>query len=127
MSPGVGTGGSFLGTAAAAAAGTIGGSLLLGSIRSLMGQQGSAHAAYEPPRTGEADPLSGGGAGGDLSRQVGLDDIGRSSSGEAGAGRGYGLLDSSQADHTGVDPEAGDLDAEDFDADADDFDNGDEL
>src|SRR5512145_2263208 len=38
-------GGSFLGTAAAAAAGVIGGSLLMSSIRSMMGpQQGGAHA-----------------------------------------------------------------------------------
>ena len=37
-------GGSFLGTAAAAAAGVIGGSLLMGGIRNLMGgHQGSAH------------------------------------------------------------------------------------
>ena len=41
-------GGSFLGTAAAAAAGVIGGSLLLGGIRSMMGGPHGAHAAFDP-------------------------------------------------------------------------------
>src|SRR6266571_3947095 len=42
-------GGSFLGTAAATAAGVIGGSLMMDSIRSMMGHHGgTAHAAYEP-------------------------------------------------------------------------------
>src|SRR5262249_42877200 len=41
-------GGSFLGTAAAAAAGVIGGSLLLSRLPSLMGYQQGAHAAVDP-------------------------------------------------------------------------------
>src|SRR5215831_17641040 len=41
-------GGSFLGTAAAAAAGVIGGSLLLNSIRSMMGHRQGAQAAFDP-------------------------------------------------------------------------------
>src|SRR5262249_56607188 len=41
-------GGSFLGTAAAAAAGVIGGSLLLSGIRSLMEYPQVAHAAFDP-------------------------------------------------------------------------------
>ena len=44
----MGGGGSFLGTAAAAAAGMIGGSLLLGSIRSMMG--GSHHGFGDAER-----------------------------------------------------------------------------
>src|SRR5262249_12638744 len=89
-------GGSFLRTAAAAAAaaaGVIGGSLLLSSIRSMMGghQQG-AHAAFDPGSAASGSPWSG--AGGELSRQAGLDDVGRaSSSGDDSASRGYGLLD----------------------------------
>jgi hypothetical protein len=44
--PGIGSGGSFLGTAASAAAGVIGGSLLLDGIRSMFGHQlGGASAS----------------------------------------------------------------------------------
>ena len=115
-----GQGGSFLGTAAAAAAGMIGGSLLMSGIRSLMGHSGSAHAAYDPG-AGGATPWGGGAgtaAGGELSRQAGLDDIGRPpSSTPGGDNRGYGLLaDDDPAD----DPQdAGDLDDGDFDFDDD--------
>jgi uncharacterized protein len=123
MQPGAGGGGSFLGTAAAAAAGVIGGSMLLGGIRSLMGQPGSAHAAYDPSGARDSDPWSGGGSGGDLSRQVGLDDVGRSSAGEAGGRRG--LLDQGQADEAAKDPTGGDFGVDDFDFedDPDDFDD----
>jgi hypothetical protein len=105
MSPGPGMepprpGGSFLGTAAAAAAGVIGGSMMLDGIRSMMGHQrpgagldggGAAHAAGSPWSSGSSA------GGGDLARQAGVDDIGRSSSGgnnDGGAGRGHGLLNS---------------------------------
>src|SRR6202047_3853361 len=47
----MGGGGSFLGTAAAAAAGMVGGSLLLGSIRSVMG--GSRHGFGDGSAVGE--------------------------------------------------------------------------
>jgi uncharacterized protein len=79
-----GRGGSFLGTAAAAAAGVIGGSLLLDGIRSMSGQKpgglGLADSAAAAGRD-QASPLgsSGGGGGDDLARQAGLDDVGRSS------------------------------------------------
>jgi hypothetical protein len=79
--PAAGTGGgSFLGTAAAAAAGTIGGSLLLNTIRSMMGggAHGSAHAAFDPSAGGGSPSTGGSAAGGELSRQAGLDDVGRS-------------------------------------------------
>src|SRR5262249_6815747 len=70
-------GGSFLGTAAAAAAGVIGGSLLLSGIRSMMGYQQGAHAAFDPgSAAGGSSPWGGGSAGGELSRQAGLDDVG---------------------------------------------------
>ena len=87
----MGTGGSFLGTAASAAAGVIGGALLLDGIRSMMGHHGGAHAAVDP---GGASPWSSESAGGDLSRQAGLDDIGRTSDRS-----GSGLFDDSVADN----------------------------
>jgi uncharacterized protein len=92
----MGRGGSFLGTAAAAAAGVIGGSLLLDSIRSMTGHSTGAQAAFDP--SGGASRGSpwdtGSSSGGDLSRQAGLDDIGRGGSSDpAGGGRNYGLFD----------------------------------
>jgi uncharacterized protein len=49
--PGFGSGGSFLGTAASTAAGVIGGSLLLGGIRSVFGHQlGGTYADREQDR-----------------------------------------------------------------------------
>jgi hypothetical protein len=71
-------GGSFLGTAAAAAAGVIGGSLLMGGIRSALGghQAGPFSSAFD--HLGGRDPGSpwSGATGGDLSREAGLNDIG---------------------------------------------------
>jgi len=111
MGPGPGMdpprpGGSFLGTAAAAAAGAIGGSLMLDSIRSMMGhqQRPSALGGFDGPgqtQAASSNPWSNSsGTGGDLGRQAGLDDIGRSPSGssESGAGRSQGLFDSSNDD-----------------------------
>src|SRR5215475_4695018 len=61
------------------------------------------------------------GADGELSRQAGLDDVGRaSSSGDDSASRGYGLLDDDRNEDTQDDPGADDLDDDDFD-----FDGGD--
>jgi uncharacterized protein len=113
------SGGSFLGTAAAAAAGVIGGSLLLDSIRSMMGHRAGAQAAFDPASgAGGASPWGGGSTGGDLSRQAGLDDIGRGSGGGPGGGdRGYGALD----DRPGDDAQ----DDQSYDQDADDLDDGD--
>lgn len=90
----MGMGGSFLGTAASAAAGVIGGALLLDGIRSMMGHHGGAHAAFDP---GGTSPWSGETAGGDLSRQAGLDDVGRTTD-----ARGAGLFDDSAGDDRDV-------------------------
>jgi hypothetical protein len=112
----MGRGGSFLGTAAAAAAGVIGGSLLLDGIRSMMGHPSGAHAAFDPGSgaTGASPWDMGGAGGGDLSRQAGLDDIGRGGTSDGGGGgRNYGLFD----DGSSNDPQA--------DQDPDDFDDGD--
>jgi hypothetical protein len=87
------SGGSFLGTAAATAAGVIGGSLMMDSIRSMMGHRGgTAHAAYEP--AGHGSPWGGNTASSDdkMARDLGVDDIGRSS-GSGGAPRSYGVVD----------------------------------
>ncbi len=98
-----GRGGSFLGTAAAAAAGTIGGSLLLDSIRGMLGGQqhrGPFAGAFDQIASGNTRSPSGGG-GGELGREAGLDDIGRGSgragmfdSPDQGNDRTAGLLDS---------------------------------
>lgn len=72
-------GGSFLGTAAASAAGVVGGALLLNSIGSLFGSHGgSAQAAASPWDQGNADS--------DLARQAGADDIGAQDSAAAAGG-----------------------------------------
>jgi uncharacterized protein len=103
-------GGSFLGNAAATAAGVIGGSLLLDGIRSMFGHGHTFAGAYEPvPRS----PWGGGGADSDLARQAGLNDIGAHRDGGDG-GHAAGLFDT--ADNRD--------DADDADVD-DDFDDGD--
>jgi hypothetical protein len=74
-------GGSFLGTAAAAAAGVIGGSMLLHGISSLMG----GHQAFgSPSGPDRVTPWGGDASRSDLAREAGLDDIGGSGRGEAG-------------------------------------------
>jgi uncharacterized protein len=91
------SGGSFLGTAAATAAGVIGGSLMMDSIRSMMGHRGgTAHAAYEPAGAGQGSPWGGNSSGGDgkMARDLGIDDIGRSSGSGGSAPRSYGVADS---------------------------------
>jgi len=105
-------GGSFLGTAAAAAAGVIGGSLLLSGIRSMMGYPQGAHAAFDPASGASgSSPWGGGAAGGELSRQAGLDDVGRaSSSGDDTGSRGHGLLDDGRSQDMQDDQDADDLD-----------------
>jgi hypothetical protein len=104
-------GGSFLGTAAAAAAGVVGGAVLMQGIKSLFGDSGSAHAkAFDPGLSGgnSASPWAG---GGDLAKEAGINDIAHS----AHAGDSAGFLGS----EAGTDDfyEAGDFDAGDFDAD----------
>jgi hypothetical protein len=122
-------GGSFLGTAAAAAAGVVGGSLLMGGLRSMMGG-GHAHAAFDPPagapRSGS--PWSGGNEGGDLSRQAGLEDMGRPSGlrgGDDGNTRA-GLFDTASRDPV-TDDYNSDVDAMSDESDdfGDDYGDGD--
>jgi hypothetical protein len=98
-----GSGGSFLGTAAAAAAGVIGGSLLLDGIRSMMaphygaGTFGFADPAYGGPvETGS--PWGRGGGDGDLAREAGLNDIGGAASGNRADSSSFGFFDNRGAD-----------------------------
>jgi uncharacterized protein len=88
-----GFGGSFLGTAAAAAAGVIGGTLLMNSLKGAFGgDQAQAHSLgnlggqQAPNPWGEASS-----GGGDLARQAGLDSIGK----PGGEGERAGLFDPS--------------------------------
>ncbi len=92
-----GFGGSFLGTAAATAAGVIGGAMLFNSIGSLFGGQhgGSAFGDTRDNSPSSASPWDSNAAGGDLSRDAGLNDIG-------GSGRA-GLFNSGNDDDGGVD------------------------
>ena len=112
-----GGGGSFLGTAAATAAGVIGGSMLMNSIRGMMG--GGSQQSFG--NTGE----SGGGkmpwgndqSSGSLARDAGLNDVGKSGNGDSQRQSSY---DQAQAD---ADQDQ-DQDQDD-DEDYDDFDDGD--
>ncbi len=112
----MGMGGSFLGTAASAAAGVIGGALLLGGIRSMMGHHSGAHAAFDPA-AGGSSPSRADSGGGELSRQAGLDDIGRSPGASNTRDDGHGLLDDSGDDDDDDAAGADDLDDDDFDTD----------
>jgi hypothetical protein len=80
-------GGSFLGTAAAAAVGVIGGSMLMNSMRNMLG---SNHPANGTPSTmtdfgnsNSQSPWGGGDASSsDLAREAGLDHIGKGDQGD---------------------------------------------
>jgi uncharacterized protein len=115
----MGMGGSFLGTAASTAAGVIGGALLLDGIRSMMGSHGVAHAAYDPAAQAALDPAAGApspwSGGGELSRDAGLDDVGRGSAVNDTKDSGYGLSDASL--DNGDFEDADDVGDGDFDSD----------
>jgi len=94
----------------------IGGSLLLSGIRSVMGHQQGAHAAFDPASGASGSSPWGGGAaaGGELSRQAGLDDVGRtSSSGDDTGSSRHGLLDDGRSEDVQDDQDADDLDDDD--------------
>lgn len=75
--PGFGGGGSFLGTVASAAAGMVGGALLLDGIRSMFGHHLGATSAFGGlPAGPSASPWGGSAADSDLAREAGIDDIG---------------------------------------------------
>ena len=115
-------GGSFLGTAASAAAGVIGGALLLDGIRSMFGHGGGSFGAVDRAYGGDAQSPWGGTAGSaadsDLARQAGLDDIGHATGDDnSGAGsRGFGLFDNSDNDPGNADQSFDQDDGGGFDA-----------
>jgi uncharacterized protein len=115
-------GGSFLGNAAASAAGVIGGAMLLGGIRSMFGGHGGAGAFGAGGSGGAGSPWSGGAANSELAREAGIDHIGGDRSGALDHDdRRAGLLDSD--DHDDDHDNDGD-DDDDTDV-AGDFDDGD--
>src|SRR5262249_30099074 len=92
--PAPSSGGSFLGAAAASAAGVIGGALLLNSISSMFGNHGSRAFAADPSSSGSPWDNNSSAAGSDLSRDAGLNDIGRDTRGDA---RSASLFDDDNA------------------------------
>lgn len=124
-----GGGGSFLGTAAATAAGMIGSSLLLGGIRNMLGGQGGHQkgpfaGAFDHLSSGGAAPGTSGQGSGELSRQAGLGDIGRSPTGGEGEARHAGLFGGSDQDHDEHDDYGDDQDSEGDDDEGDYDDDG---
>jgi uncharacterized protein len=119
---GGGGGGSFLGTAAASAAGVIGGAMLLNGIRSMFGPSHSGNtSAFDPGLSGGGrSPWGGDASSSDLAREAGLDDIrgsSRSANSDDGGGRRAGLFGDDQ-DNDGHGGDDGDI--------ADDGDFGDD-
>jgi hypothetical protein len=105
-----GGGGSFLGTAAATAAGFIGGSMLMNSIRGMMGgghHQSFGDSAMASDRSG-ASPWSDQ-SNSSAARDLGVNDIGRGSDHADDGGRS-GLFDTASND---------DNDRDDMDMDSD--------
>lgn len=125
MAPPARGGGSFLGTAAAAAAGVVGGGLLLGGIRSMMGgEHGAGSGGLDRAGTDShgSSPWGGGNAGGELSREAGVNDIGatRQAAADTGDGGYFGGTDDAPVDQPADDYDAGGFDnAGGFDSDSD--------
>jgi hypothetical protein len=119
LAGGFGGGGSFLGTAAATAAGVIGGAMLMNGIRGLMGgghQQSLSDAASSGG--GKSPWDSGASSSGDLARDAGLNDMGK--------GGSRNEERQSFADHASNEHDDGDDDDyDDDDYDSGDFDSGD--
>jgi hypothetical protein len=111
-----GGGGSFLGTAAATAAGMVGGSLLMNSIRGMMGgghRQAFGDTAMASDRSGSpwSDQSNSSAA-----RDLGVNDIGNAS-GNADDNRRAGLFDTASNDDN--DRDDTDMDSDDSDGDND--------
>lgn len=120
-----GGGGSFLGTAAATAAGVIGGSMLMNSIRGLMG--GGSHqlslgnvadsgSSRSPWDTGSS-------SSGNLARDAGVNDIGKSGDSQRQSSYDQAQADADQDQDQDQDDEDDDEDDDDYDSA--DFDDGD--
>jgi uncharacterized protein len=107
-----GGGGSFLGTAAATAAGVIGGSLLMNSIRGMMG--GGHRQAFGDSSVASAgsasNPWGGDQSNSSAARDLGVNDIGLASDHADDSGRRTGLFDTASND----DNDRDDMDSDDF-------------
>ncbi|MBN9600986.1 MAG: DUF2076 domain-containing protein [Afipia sp.] len=123
-----GGGSSFLGTAAATAAGVIGGSMLMNSLRGLTGG-GQQHGFGDVANSDKASPWGGGNdaSGGNLARDAGVGDIGKSGSDQrqsfadqntdqSGTNDSY---DTASNDYGDDDDDDGDFDDGDFDGGSD--------
>lgn len=114
-----GGGGSFLGTAAATAAGVIGGSMLMNSIRGLMGG-GSQQSFGNTADAGSGkSPWDNNQSSGSLARDAGVNDVGRSGGDNSQRQNSY---DQAQAD---ADQDQDQDQDDDDDYDSGDFDDGD--
>jgi hypothetical protein len=94
----VGSGGSFLGTAAASAAGVIGGALLMNSISSMFGHRGGSGQAFAGEQP-SASPWSDSVSNSDMARDAGLNDIG-SGGRDGSSDRSAGLFGSDNDDNS---------------------------
>ena len=123
--PGFG-GGSFLGTAAASAAGVIGGAMMLNGIRSMFGHSGGGMGGASAFGSAGNSPLGGSAANSDLAREAGLDHIGGDKSGASDSGGRHAGLFGGDDHNDHADPEndgsfdddtdvAGDVDGSDTD------------
>lgn len=120
-----GGGGSFLGTAAAAAVGAIGGSLMMNSIRGLMGGNHQSLADGGSLGGGSKNPWSSDQSSGNLARDAGVNDIGKSGSGNDDSRQG--LLDKASDDNRDTNNDRDNNDYDKYasnDDDSDDDDDG---
>jgi hypothetical protein len=107
---GFGQGGSFLGTAASAAAGVVGGALLLNGIRSMFGHHHGA-SAYDPGYGAASPPWADSASHSSLAREAGLDDINRGGR-DAGGYERVGLADTDDDDADDGDADDGDFEGD---------------
>jgi hypothetical protein len=116
-----GGGGSFLGTAAATAAGMVGGSLLLNSFRGMMG--GNRQAFGDAAATGDRSPWSDQ-SNSSLARDAGINNIGNSRD-LAAQDRAQDLAQDRDDDNSraGLFDSASNDEQDDADMDSDDFGN----
>lgn len=111
-----GGGGSFLGTAAATAAGVIGGSMLMNSIRGMMGGGSQQSFGSSADSGGSKMPWSNDQSSGSLARDAGLNDVGKS---------GNDSQRQSSYDQAQADADQDQDQDQDDDEDYDNFDDGD--
>lgn len=115
-----GGGGSFLGTAAATAAGVIGGSMLMNSIRGLMGGGSHQQSLGNTADSGASkSPWDNSQSSGNLARDAGVNDVGKSGGDNSQRQSSY---DQAQAD---ADQDQDQDQDDDDDYDSGDYDDGD--